>query len=264
MMCTTLQNSTVFAIILKELYSSASTVYPQHAFAPADNQQKYSEISLEKCPYHSQLSFVYTDLCQIVFASIWLIISCWIISKHFKMYITINDIKGEKTIDLSYPIRNFGSSKEITVISMLSENTQYEMTKPLKLKLVDGSEKEVLSKTYMSRELNAFVEGKHIISDLDNDPQIIKTKKLAKVTNMSLKLDELDNTNNLEDGHPSNILFTCYMPGSEGFMHFEPATPRYKKLKYGEIVSLMLKITDQNNNIITNGLGTTVVFKFNN
>ena len=53
---------------------------------------------------------------------------------------------------------------------MLSENTQYEMTKPLKLKLVDGSEKEVLNKTFTSRELNAFVEGKHIVSDLDNDP----------------------------------------------------------------------------------------------
>ena len=124
------------------------------------------------------------------------------------MYITINDIKGEKTIDLSYPIRNFGSSKEITGISMLSENTQYEMTKPLKLKLVDGNEKEVLNKTYMSRELNAFVEGKHIISDLDNDPQIIKLNKLAEVTNMIFKLDELDNTNNLEDGKPSNTLFT--------------------------------------------------------
>ena len=137
----------------------------------------------------------------------------------------INDIIGEKTIDLSYSIPNFGSSKEIAVISMLSKNTQYEMTKPLKLKLVDGSEKEVLSKTYMSRELNAFVEGKHIISDLDNDPQIIKTNKLANVTNMSLKLDEIDNTNNLEDGHPSNTLFTYYMPGSEDFIHFKPATP---------------------------------------
>ena len=110
------------------------------------------------------------------------------------MYITINGVIGEKTIDLSYPIC---SGKEIAVISMLSENTQYEMTKPLKLKLVDGSEKEVLNKTYTSRELNAFVERKHIISDLDNDPQIIKTNKLAKVTNMIFKLDELDNTNNL-------------------------------------------------------------------
>ena len=175
------------------------------------------------------------------------------------MYITINDIIGSKMIDLSYPIRNFGFSKEIAVISMLSENTQYEMTKPLKLKLVDGSEKEVLSKTYMSRELNSFVEGKHINMDLDNHPQIIKTNKLAKVTNMSLNLDELNNSGNLEDGHLSNTLFLYYMPGSENFMRFEPQTPQYKKLKYGEIVSLTLNITDKNNNIITNGPGTTVV-----
>ena len=79
--------------------------------------------------------------------------------------------------------------------------------------------------TYTSRELNAFVEGKHIISNLDNDPQIIKTNKLAKVTNMSLKLDEFDNSDNLEDGHPSNTLFTYYMPGSENFMRSEPQTP---------------------------------------
>ena len=137
----------------------------------------------------------------------------------------INDVIGSKMIDLSYPIQNFCSSKEIAVISILSENTQYQKTKPLKLKLVDGSEKEVLSKTYTSRELNAFVEGKHIVSDLDDDPQIIKMNKLAKVTNMSLKLDELNNSNNLEDGHPSNTLFTYYMPGSEDFTRFEPQTP---------------------------------------
>ena len=35
------------------------------------------------------------------------------------MYITINDIKGEKAIDLSYPIRQWSeASKEIAVISM--------------------------------------------------------------------------------------------------------------------------------------------------
>ena len=44
------------------------------------------------------------------------------------MYITISDIKGEKTIDLSYPIRSTaGWGKEIAVISMLSGNTQYEI-----------------------------------------------------------------------------------------------------------------------------------------
>ena len=73
-------------------------------------------------------------------------------------------------------------------------------------------------------------------------------------------LDEIDNTNNLVDGHSSNTLFMYYMPGSEDFTCFEPKTPQYKRLKNGEIVSLTLKITDQNNNIITNGPGTTVVF----
>ena len=32
------------------------------------------------------------------------------------MYIIINDIKGEKRIDLSYSIQNFDSDKEIAVL----------------------------------------------------------------------------------------------------------------------------------------------------
>ena len=41
------------------------------------------------------------------------------------MYITINDIKGEKTIDLSYPIHSTpGQGKEIAVVSMHVSNSQ--------------------------------------------------------------------------------------------------------------------------------------------
>ena len=46
------------------------------------------------------------------------------------MYITINNVIGEKTIDLSYPIR---SSKEVAVITMLSDNAQYKIIKPRKI-----------------------------------------------------------------------------------------------------------------------------------
>ena len=46
-----------------------------------------------------------------------------------KMYITINNIKGEKRIDLSYSIQNFDSDKEIAVIKMLSDNVKYEILK---------------------------------------------------------------------------------------------------------------------------------------
>ena len=45
------------------------------------------------------------------------------------MYITINNIKGEKRIDLSYSIQNFDSGKEIAVIRTLSNNVQYQILK---------------------------------------------------------------------------------------------------------------------------------------
>ena len=40
------------------------------------------------------------------------------------MYITVNDIIGEKRIDLDYPIH---SNKEVAVIKVLSYNVQYEI-----------------------------------------------------------------------------------------------------------------------------------------
>ena len=39
----------------------------------------------------------------------------------------------------------------------------------------------------------------------------------------------------------------------------KPQNPQYKKLKNGEFTSLNLRITDQNNNIITDGPQVTVV-----
>ena len=99
---------------------------------------------------------------------------------------------------------------------------------------------------------------------MSNDSQIIKTNKLAKVKDMIFNLNELYNSGNLEDGRPSNTLFMHYVFGSEDFMHFKPATPKYKKLKGGQIVSLTLRITDQNGNIITDGPGTTVVLHTRN
>ena len=72
-------------------------------------------------------------------------------------------------------------------------------------------------------------------------------------------MNELDNSDNLEDGKPSNTLFTYFVTNPEYFMHFEPQSPQYKKLKNDTITSLTLVITDKNNNIITDGLETTVV-----
>ena len=56
------------------------------------------------------------------------------------MYITVDDVIGEKMIDLSYPIQNFNSSKEVAVVSMFGDNIQYKVTETFNLKLIDNSE----------------------------------------------------------------------------------------------------------------------------
>ena len=172
------------------------------------------------------------------------------------MYITINDIKGEKRFDLSDPIY---PRKEIAVIAMISDNTQYEIKELLDLKLMGNNEKQIPNGTYTMRELSAFVERKMILTNLDRDSRVIKMEKSTKITNVIFNLDELDNSDNLEDGRPSNTLFTYYVTSYNEFTHFEPHTPQYKKLKNDMITSLTLRITDQNDKIITNGPGTTAV-----
>ena len=84
--------------------------------------------------------------------SIWLIISFQIISKHFKIYITINDVIGEKTIDLSYPIHPTARrGKEIAVVSMHSSNSQILLHRSMEVLSVTGK-KIVLNKgVYMER-----------------------------------------------------------------------------------------------------------------
>ena len=76
---------------------------------------------------------------------------------------------------------------------------------------------------------------------------------------MTINLDELNNSINLKDGRPSNELLTYHVTSNEDFTCFEPQNPQYKKLKNGEFTSLTLRITDQNNNVITDGPQVTVV-----
>ena len=167
------------------------------------------------------------------------------------MYITINNIKGEKRIDLSYSIH---SGKEIVVIRMLSDNVQYEI---LKLRSVmdpiSDVKKTVPSGTYAGRQLLSIVEGIIELNQFETDDQVTKTNKLKGITEITLNLDELNNSINLKDGRPSNSLLTYYVTDDKDFTHFEPQYPQYKKLKDGEFTSLTLRITDQNNNVITDG-----------
>ena len=104
-----------------------------------------------------------------------------------------------------------------------------------------------------------MLEGIIELNQFEVDDQVIKTNKLKGITEITLNLDELNNRDNLKDGRPSNKLLTYHVTDDKDFTRFEPQTSQYWKLKNGEFTSLNMRITDQNNNIVTDGLHLTVV-----
>ena len=181
------------------------------------------------------------------------------------MYITINNIKGEKRIDLSYSLQNFDSGKEITVIRMLSDNVQYQILKHRSIMdPISDMKKMIPSGTYAGRELLSMLEGILELNQFEVDDQVTKMNTLKGIIEITLNLDEFNNSDNLKDGRPINELLTYHVTDDKDFMHFKPDIPQYKALKNGELTSLTLRITDQNNNIITYGPQVTVVLHIRN
>ena len=101
-----------------------------------------------------------------------------------KMYITINNIKGEKRIDLSYSIH---SDKEIAVIRMLSDNVQYEILKLLAvMDPISDAKKTIPSGTYAGRQLLSIVKGIIELKQFEVDDQVTKMNKLKGITEITL------------------------------------------------------------------------------
>ena len=100
------------------------------------------------------------------------------------MYNTINNIKGEKRIDLSYPIHlrkealEGPRSAEIAVVRLLSNNIQYNILKPRTIiDDISGDKKMIPSKTYAGRELLSILEGMVTL----NQFELVIKKKLKGI-----------------------------------------------------------------------------------
>ena len=142
------------------------------------------------------------------------------------MYITINNVKGEKKIDLFYSIQHFDSGKEIAVIRMLSDNVKYKILKLLAvMDPISNVKKLIPSGNYAGRELLSMLEGIIELNQFEVDDQVNKTNKLKGITEITLNLDELNNSNNLKDGRPSNELLTYHVTDDKDFTRFKPQTP---------------------------------------
>ena len=142
------------------------------------------------------------------------------------MYITINDVIGEKMIDLSYPIHSTTwKGKEIAVVSMYIRNSQILLHRSIEVLSITGK-KIVLNKgVYMDKELNSLIGTELKSQMLDSCNDVLRTNKLERIMKMIISLNELDDSDNLEDGRPSNVLLTYYATSSECYMLFEPQTP---------------------------------------
>ena len=148
------------------------------------------------------------------------------------MYITINNIKGESRIDLSYSIQNFDSNKEIAVIRMLSDNVQYNILKLREvMDPISDAKKTIPRGTYAARELLSIVEGMVELNQFEIDDQVTKTNKLKGITEMIINLDELNNNDNHKDGRPSNKLLTYYMTSNEDLHVLNPKPHNIGNLK---------------------------------
>ena len=92
------------------------------------------------------------------------------------MYITVNDVIGEKRIDLVYPIQ----CKEVVVVSMISDNVQYLLKEPVKLILKTEKDAELPKGAYTDKEPNAMI-GLKLKSRMDSRDYVLKENKLENV-----------------------------------------------------------------------------------
>ena len=108
------------------------------------------------------------------------------------MYITINDVIGSKTVDLSCPIQDKEalalaphsavgpSSSEVAAVSMLGENVQYWLQGSIEVWL-KTSKKIVLNKgVYTDKELNSLIGLELKSQMLDSREDVLRTNKLEK------------------------------------------------------------------------------------
>ena len=71
---------------------------------------------------------------------------------------------------------------------------------------------------YTDKELDSLIGTELKSQMLDSCDDVLRTNKLKKIMKMVISLNKLDNSDNLEDGRPSNTLFTYYVTSLEYYI----------------------------------------------
>ena len=109
---------------------------------------------------------------------------------------------------------------------MLSDNVQYHLLKLcLVMDPILDTKKTIPSGTYAGRQLLSIVEGMVELNQFEVDDQVTKMNKLKGITEITLNLNELNNSDNLKDGRPSHKLLTYHVTDDKDIYAFQTPNP---------------------------------------
>ena len=175
------------------------------------------------------------------------------------MYITVDDIKNE--ISLDYPIDNRNGDKKVGLICAYFVYSFYNVEKDEKIHLKNAETLPVKKGCYTKKDIEKVSSGKVKYDSLTGKPVIDPTinrfgpymNKILGISNgnyidmllskkmFSFKINKLSTTDNILNGRPCDILYTDYLNKDITFgdiVYFEPKNVQYKKLANGTIDQL--------------------------
>ena len=196
------------------------------------------------------------------------------------MYITVDDIKDE--ISLDYPIDNRNGDKKVGLIRAYFVYSFYNVEKDEKIHLKNGEPLPVKKGCYTIKDIEKVSSGKVKYDSLTGksviDPTISRfgpyMNKILGISNgnyidmllskkiFSFKINKLSATDNILNGKPCDVLYTGYLNKDISFgdiIYFEPTNVQYKKLVNGTIDQLKVSLVDGDGNEISSNFKISIV-----
>ena len=196
------------------------------------------------------------------------------------MYITVDDIKNE--ISLDYPIDNRNGNKKVGLIRAYFVYSFYNVEKDEKIHLKNGSPLLVKRGCYTTKDIEKVFSGKAKYDSLTGksviDPTISRfgpyINKILGISNgnyidtllskkmFSFKINKLSTIDNILHGKPCDVLYTGYLNKDISFgniVYFEPKNVQYKKLVIGTIGQLKVSLVDGDGNAILSNFKISLV-----
>ena len=196
------------------------------------------------------------------------------------MYITVDDIKNE--ISLDYPIDNRNGDKKVSLIRAVFVYSFYNVEKDEEIHLKNGEPLKVKRGCYTKKDIEKVSSGKVKYDSLTGksviDPTINRfgpyMNKILGISNgnyiytllskkmFSFKVNKLSTTDNILNGKPCDVLYTGYLNKDISFgdiVYFESKNVQYKKLVIGTIGQLKVLLVDGDGNEILSNFKISIV-----